>query len=175
MIHRRLLMDDGRGVGEPLNETDNDRSGLRQSVRHYILFEGDYRSVQKNNDQRILPFYAISSSNNFTKASIKKAPISVPDNVKLYIRPFEDGSYLVRFHNMNVKSKVKNKLYRFQFLCKMDGKSFNTLLLLISYFLPGKVNNLLGIRKNHKHQSSKRPLFRLYSKSSINTSQISMK
>jgi lysosomal alpha-mannosidase len=38
MIHRRLLADDGRGVEEPLNETDADKQGLRQLVRHYVVF-----------------------------------------------------------------------------------------------------------------------------------------
>jgi len=38
MIHRRLLVDDGRGVGEPLNETDWDGQGLRQFVRHVLQF-----------------------------------------------------------------------------------------------------------------------------------------
>lgn len=78
MIHRRLLHDDARGVGEALNQTDQDRQGLRQSVRHYVVFEGDYRTVQKRNDQRILPFFASSSTNTFVKANIRKAPISVP-------------------------------------------------------------------------------------------------
>lgn len=88
MIHRRLLVDDGRGVGEALNELDRDTQGLRQTVRHYVIFQGDHRAVQKWNDQRILPLFAISSTNNFSKVSIRKAPISVPSSVKLYLRPF---------------------------------------------------------------------------------------
>lgn len=106
MIHRRLLVDDGRGVGEPLNETDIDHKGLRQSFRHYVLFEGNYRALQKLNDQRILPFFAASSLNTFANVNIRKVPISVPESVKLYLRPFEDGSYLLRFHNINPKDKV---------------------------------------------------------------------
>lgn len=43
MIHRRLLKDDSRGVGEPLNETEVDGKGLTQNVRHYIVFGDKYR------------------------------------------------------------------------------------------------------------------------------------
>ena len=55
LIHRRLLVDDDRGVEEPLNETDADKQGLRQTFRHQIVFGNNYRNVQKRNDQRILP------------------------------------------------------------------------------------------------------------------------
>jgi len=38
MIHRRLLGDDGRGVGEPLNETNADGTGLRVTTFHTLSF-----------------------------------------------------------------------------------------------------------------------------------------
>lgn len=60
MIHRRLLVDDGRGLYESLNETDNNGNGLKQTVRHYIVFGNCYRTVQKFNDQKILPSFAMS-------------------------------------------------------------------------------------------------------------------
>lgn len=31
-------MDDARGVGEPLNETESDGKGLIQHVRHFVVF-----------------------------------------------------------------------------------------------------------------------------------------
>lgn len=77
MIHRRLLVDDGRGVGQPLNETDGDGTGLKQTVRHYLVFGNNYRNVQKINDQRILPTIAASSTDKFSTVNIRKAPISV--------------------------------------------------------------------------------------------------
>jgi hypothetical protein len=46
MIHRRLIEDDSRGVGEPLNESEviNGRTvGLTQSVKHWIVFGPKYR------------------------------------------------------------------------------------------------------------------------------------
>lgn len=36
MIHRRLLKDDNKGVGEPLNEIDLDGEPLKAKMRHYI-------------------------------------------------------------------------------------------------------------------------------------------
>lgn len=121
MIHRRLLADDGRGVDEPLNETDADKQGLRQLVRHYVVFGKEYRAVQKWNDQRILPTFVASSSTTFSSKAIRSAPIIVPETVKLYLRPFEDGSYLLRLHNMNPASSVFPSLSRLQSLWTAYG------------------------------------------------------
>ena len=108
MINRRLLVDDSRGVGEPLNELDADKDGIRQTLRHHVVFgKGEeFRAVQMWNDRRILPVFGPSKSGSFLNVNIRSAPISVPDMVKLYLRPFEDGSYLLRVHNMDSQSKV---------------------------------------------------------------------
>lgn len=38
MIHRRLLVDDGRGVGEPLDELNLDGvGGLIARMKHYVI------------------------------------------------------------------------------------------------------------------------------------------
>jgi len=42
MIHRRILIDDLRGMGEPLNETDSyDDKGMRATLRHTVSFTSD--------------------------------------------------------------------------------------------------------------------------------------
>lgn len=58
------------------------------------------------NDRRILPIFGTSKTDSFSNVNIRAAPISVPETVKLYLRPFEDGSYLLRVHNMNPTEKV---------------------------------------------------------------------
>jgi hypothetical protein len=116
MIHRRLLNDDDRGVEEPLNETDADKNGLRQLVRHWVVFGNGYRTVQKWNDQRILPTFVISYTATFASKAISSAPISVPETVKLYLRSFEDGTYLLRLHNMDPAQSVPYIIFSHQFL-----------------------------------------------------------
>jgi len=39
LIHRRLLADDDRGVGEPLNETDQDGSGMQVIMNHWVILK----------------------------------------------------------------------------------------------------------------------------------------
>ena len=89
-----------------MNELDYDKRGLRQTLRHYVIFGNNYRTVQKALDQRILPSWAPSKSNSFSSVTLREPPISVPSSVKLYLRPFEDDSYMLRLHNMNPNGKV---------------------------------------------------------------------
>lgn len=52
MIHRAVLHDDSRGVGEPLNELDAEGKPLKVRVRHSLVF-GDVekaRELQQKND-----------------------------------------------------------------------------------------------------------------------------
>lgn len=39
MIHRRMIFDDGRGVGEALNEYNKDGTPLSVRTKHYLSFE----------------------------------------------------------------------------------------------------------------------------------------
>lgn len=81
MIHRRLLYDDARGVGEPLDETEtyDKKVGLEQRVRHFIVFENanttnSARLVQNNLDNSPLIYQAESSLNNFSSSAATSAP-----------------------------------------------------------------------------------------------------
>ncbi len=56
MIHRRLVLDDERGVNDPLNELDRDYKGMRVRCRHYLTFSNNqelaeyHREIQFNMD-----------------------------------------------------------------------------------------------------------------------------
>ena len=46
MIHRRMLWDDGFGVNEPLNETNEyDDNGLIARMRHYVIMTNSCTSA----------------------------------------------------------------------------------------------------------------------------------
>ena len=77
--------------------------GLRQSLRHYLVFGTNYRKVQKRNDQRIIPFFVPCFQTYFSKIRARDVPIHVPESVKLFLRPYEDGIYLMRLHNTDPK------------------------------------------------------------------------
>ena len=121
MVHRRLLVDDGRGVGEPLNETQEGGKGLAQLVRHNLVWGKEYRTVQKWNDQRILPVFAPTSSASFASVAVREAPVKVPEAVKLNLRAKPDGCYILRLHNMNRLSGVSFHQLRHQWCSPMGG------------------------------------------------------
>lgn len=117
MIHRRLLMDDGRGVGEPLNETNqyNDY-GLEQKVRHWVVFSNDdskdaARFHQFRQDLRPVEMFGEIDTETVEKMEQKKLfgrkknmGLVKDDSdslLKFYLRYNSEGSYMMRLHNMN--------------------------------------------------------------------------
>jgi hypothetical protein len=66
-----------------------------------VVFGNTYRQKQKNNDQKITVSMIEDSTQTFSKQNLMSTPIPVPEMVKLFLRPFEDGSYWLRLHNMD--------------------------------------------------------------------------
>ena len=74
---------------------------MKQTVRHYVVFGGDYRTLQVENDQKVMINIIGSSSGTFQKHTSQTCPFPVPAGVKLYLRPFIDNTYLLRLQNFN--------------------------------------------------------------------------
>eukprot|EP00331_Platyophrya_macrostoma_P022192 CAMPEP_0176445692 /NCGR_PEP_ID=MMETSP0127-20121128/23863_1 /TAXON_ID=938130 /ORGANISM="Platyophrya macrostoma, Strain WH" /LENGTH=983 /DNA_ID=CAMNT_0017831547 /DNA_START=80 /DNA_END=3031 /DNA_ORIENTATION=+ len=123
MLHRRLICDDGRGVGEPLNETDWDGQGLRQWFSNRLVFGNDsdaQRTAQFHLDQPNMVLLA-----QYPQTSIEKIVMSshphvnvhsafrvermleavnndvLPDNVKITYKPHNATDYTIWIHNLN--------------------------------------------------------------------------
>jgi len=111
MIQRRLTMDDGRGVGEPLNETGLDGRGLIVTGVHTVILAptASLATITRGLQQRVYaPFHVALSpltgsisdylkSHNATFTSLQTA---LPVNVDLtsgYAQA--DGSILIRLHH----------------------------------------------------------------------------
>jgi len=109
MLHRRLLLDDARGVEENLNELDWDGQGMRQKMTHVLLFtkpgyiDTSYRRIQYNNDQPNLVVLASATANvnhhQFT-APLPEGTISL-DFVKVFSKALSTTKFLFRFHNLD--------------------------------------------------------------------------
>lgn len=103
MVHRRLLYDDGRGVGQALNETSpfNHSEGLSAEVVHYVLLGNDEKEQKKMEILQNEPyqlFFAFGSQPQFVKNNWdfwNKSP-KVLDNFQVSYRPtMYKGSYAV--------------------------------------------------------------------------------
>mgnify|MGYP007037040076 CR=1 FL=1 len=78
-----------------------DEFGINQKVRHWVVVGNANRAVQKMNDQKVLISWANTATATFTKKPTPKAAFPVPDSVKLHLRPFKDGTYLLRLMNFD--------------------------------------------------------------------------
>ena len=113
MIHRRLLVDDRRGVGEPLNETEkNGTIGLTQKMRHYLVFSNlsdtRDRRLQYNLDTFPIIVLANNSLPEFLRVpqqnetSLNQNTIPMQHGLKIYLRDLGDDNYLLRLMNNDV-------------------------------------------------------------------------
>lgn len=120
MIHRRLLVDDWRGVGEPLNETEKDGTiGLRARMKHYLVFgnmsDERYRDLQYTLDTAPIVVLAnetlaeFLSSPSLKQRSLNLDTFEIEKGLKIYLRDFDQDNdlYLLRVFN-NDESKAKN-------------------------------------------------------------------
>jgi len=109
MIHRRLNNDDGRGVGEALNEKDWDLKGMRQWVTHTLVFnkpgfiQTSHREVQLNRDTANIVVLAQTSKTPFFKQEAPKSSgfTQISGSIKLMTRPMGTNKFLLRFQNMD--------------------------------------------------------------------------
>ena len=123
MIHRRLLVDDWRGVGEPLNETEkNGTIGLTQRMKHYLVFS----NVSDTRDRKLqyildtasinvlannsLPEFLRTPLENETSLNLNTFPMQ--QGLKVYLRDLGDGDYLLRLMNNDLN---ENKVFRSSF------------------------------------------------------------
>jgi lysosomal alpha-mannosidase len=105
MLHRRLLVDDRRGVGEPLNESDSIRT------TNLIFFDSPNVSVRKFRAQNILYnnrptliFTSTSNPNQFINSfHLDFSPMvnPLPPNVHLLnAKTLPTGEVLIRLHHI---------------------------------------------------------------------------
>ncbi|UYV68491.1 MAN2B1 [Cordylochernes scorpioides] len=112
MVHRRLLYDDGFGVGEPLNEPGENGKGLVVRGTHYLTLTSPEQgavlqreTARQLRDQPRLTFALLTSSipNYLTNYCTRWSALSsrLPPAVHLLtLEPWTDGSLLLRFEHI---------------------------------------------------------------------------
>jgi len=109
MIHRKTKGDakksDGEDISEPGNLKciqqlliSNENNGLRSQQR----------KIQYWNDNAPLVVYAASSTTTFNAPAKKSAlPSNLPEGIKVHIRSYDKGEYMIRFHNMDERNTAQ--------------------------------------------------------------------
>lgn len=107
MLHRRIGMDDHRGVAEALNETDWDGKGLRQRVRTWLLLSSDnttfarqHRRMQLERDQE--PLIGLAAAKENPKLHRMTDLVIGSDSLlKKLVTIVSDEQVIIRLHNLN--------------------------------------------------------------------------
>jgi lysosomal alpha-mannosidase len=110
MVHRRLLYDDGFGVGEPLSEPGFDGKGLVIRGKHWLLFSTIKDAAKKHRDlaQRIfleplITFSSYKSESDYYKnfqTYYSGLLNPLPKNVHLLtLEQWKNDSYLLRLEH----------------------------------------------------------------------------
>lgn len=108
--NRRLVVDDNKGVVEPLNETDSDGYGLKVNSRYWLqIFDiGTTKPLQRKQqlviDQPLQYFFALNYTYNATRPA-PKTYVQLDDfeGGKYVVFPLAKNEILVRFENLQDK------------------------------------------------------------------------
>ncbi|KAL6905806.1 hypothetical protein ACP4OV_003407 [Aristida adscensionis] len=115
MLHRRILKDDGRGVGEPLDEVvcvDKDCEGLTARGTYYVSVDklGHGAHWRRTFGQKVYSPFLLAfaneeetswKSNNVAKSSMMDGNYSLPDNVAIVtLQNLDDGTTLLRLAHL---------------------------------------------------------------------------
>ncbi|CAD8084472.1 unnamed protein product [Paramecium primaurelia] len=117
MIHRRLLKDDARGVGEPLNEKQSNGRGLNQNFQHTLTFfnknnlPNQARQLQYLQDLKPILIFS-NCKNEVFPQPVKSFKITYPRDLekmftpngqaitKFYLQTIGVDQYIYRIHNL---------------------------------------------------------------------------
>ncbi|GAB1602915.1 lysosomal alpha-mannosidase-like [Argonauta hians] len=117
MLHRRLLYDDGRGVGEALNETGPDGQGLIARGKHYLYLDTKLKSTNFHRQKAVsvflhpvLAFSELQMSNQEWKSKFKTEwsalKQSLPINVNiLTLQQWGKNTLLIRLEHFFEKNE----------------------------------------------------------------------
>jgi hypothetical protein len=112
MQSRRIPSDDGRGMGEAVNETDSTGEGIRVSADYYVQI---FNSKQEKSVQRLVQhkvddvaqyFFNFKLSNKAEMPVVQStlsqdlADAGLKDTVKYVVEPLSQNSILLRFTNL---------------------------------------------------------------------------
>lgn len=111
MLHRVTVTDDLKGVNEALQEKDSKTGEMvKVTTRHYLSYSQakiglmDQRRQQQYDLDRAVQLWFFGSDNQkFIKKNndqLQKG-IMLPNLVKLYVRSYQYGEYIVRLHNLD--------------------------------------------------------------------------